>query len=150
MSRSKGQKARRSRNNDSFKLQARLGGLHHALSTCDLKGVQQVVYDRAYRELRKRERLAYAKQPSAYRPDYEWEIHDRMAGVQRLRQTMRVMKKPLVHIRTVSRLDRKIREVRRHYRKILKDTGWTTKRVDGMFAKHFPSEWAIVQRDKVR
>jgi len=63
---------------------------------------------------------------------------------------MRVMKKPLVHIRTVSRLDRKIREVRRHYRKILKDTGWTTKRVDGMFAKHFPSEWAIVQRDKVR
>jgi len=150
MSRSKSQKAKRSRNQAKFNYVARSEGVVQAVKTCDLRGVSQTSYIRAYREWCEATALEYSKRPSSFRPEYEEVIRQRGGDFYGGRQFARKMDKPLVHIRTTTRHDRAIKNARRHYRKVMTDTGWTGRQVDTAFAKHFPSEWALIQLDKHR
>lgn len=150
MSRTASQKAKRSRNQAKFNLTAKENGVIQAVKTCDLRGVSQASYIRAYREACKASALEYSKRPSPFRPTYEADIKEQGDNFYAGRQFARKMDKPLVHIRTTTRHDRACKNARKHYRKVMASTGWTGRQVDTAFAKHFPSEWTLIQLDKHR
>lgn len=147
MARSKAQKGKRSRNRSNFDYTARIMGAPHAVKNCDLKGVTDKQYVRVARAWYRDTALEYSKRPAAYRPSYEAQIKQAGDDFYEGRQFRRKDVRPLVHIRTTTRLTTKAKLARKHYRKVAAMTGWTGKQVDAAFAKHFPGEWELVRRD---
>jgi len=154
MARSKAQRAKRSRNRSTFELVARKLGVVKAVQRCDLRGVTQVQYNRAYRVWCKSTALEYFNTPA---PDttggenlvWDWGIGATRLN-ERIRQANRSTKAPLVHVRTSTQSERKLRNARKHYRRVKRETGWSGSKCDVAFKANFPSEWRLIAGDDYR